>query len=181
MAVDRGEVRPTVEGFALGREEHRHRPAAVTGQDLDRLHVHVVDVGSLLAVYLHAHEVLVHECGGVRVLEGLPLHDVAPVAGGVPDGEEDWTVLGAGPRKGLFAPRVPVDGIVRVLQQIRAGFADQTIRCRHEAHRVSHDMCAQRGRTDLRPIFAMENAALTRSATPGQKFRSESDDIAHSA
>ena len=50
------EVRAAVERPAVGREEHRHRPAAAAGQRLHRLHVDRVDVGPFLAVDLHVHE-----------------------------------------------------------------------------------------------------------------------------
>ena len=39
------------------------------------------------------HEALVHQRGDLRVLEGLALHDVAPVAGGVADRDEQRPVL----------------------------------------------------------------------------------------
>ena len=57
------------------------------------------------------------------VLERLALHHVAPVAGGVADREQDRLVLRAGARERLLAPRVPVDRIVRVLEQVRARLA----------------------------------------------------------
>ena len=49
--VGAGEERP-----AVGRAEHRHRPAALAGHGLGRLHVDGVDVGPLLAVDLHVDE-----------------------------------------------------------------------------------------------------------------------------
>ncbi len=48
----RREVRPAEERLALGGEEDRHRPAALTRQGDDRVHVQRVDVGPLLAVDL---------------------------------------------------------------------------------------------------------------------------------
>ena len=62
----------------------------------DGVHVHGVQVGALTPVDLHVDEVLVHQGGGLVVLERLVLHDVAPVAGGVPDREQDRLVLVAG-------------------------------------------------------------------------------------
>ena len=113
-------VRPAEERLALGREEDRHRPAAVPGERDDRVHVERVDVGPLLAVDLDADEALVHQRGRLLVLERLVLHHVAPVAGRVADGEEDRLVLGAGLGERLVAPGVPVDRVVRVLEQVRA-------------------------------------------------------------
>ena len=51
-----GEVRAAVERPPVGREEHRHRPAAATGHGLDRVHVDGVDVRALLAVDLDVDE-----------------------------------------------------------------------------------------------------------------------------
>ena len=53
-----GEVRAAVERVAVGGQEHRHRPAAAAGHRLHRVHVHGVDVGSLLAVDLDVDEPL---------------------------------------------------------------------------------------------------------------------------
>ena len=116
----RREVRAAPERLAVRRHEHRHRPPAVARERDDRVHVDPVDVRTLLAVDLDADEVLVHERGRLVVLEGLVLHDVAPVAGRVADGQQDRLVLLARAREGLLAPRVPVDGVVRVLEEVRA-------------------------------------------------------------
>ena len=91
-AVVGREVGAAVEGPAVRGQEDAHRPAARTGDGLDRLHVDGVDVGSLLAVDLDAHEGGVEPVGDGRVLERLVGHDVAPVAGRVADGQEDRPV-----------------------------------------------------------------------------------------
>ena len=111
VAVAGREVGAAEERPAVGGEEHRHRPAAAAGHGLDRLHVDGVDVGTLLAVDLDDDEAGVELRGGLLVLEGLVRHDVAPVAGRVADRQEHRAVLGPGPREGLVAPRVPVDGL----------------------------------------------------------------------
>ena len=122
------EVGAAVEGHAVGVAEDRHRPAAVAGHRLHRLHVEGVDVGALLAVDLDVDEVLVHVGGGLGVLEGLVLHHVAPVAGGVADREQDRAVLVAGAGQRLLAPRVPVDRVVAVLKQVGAGLPRRAVR-----------------------------------------------------
>ena len=61
---------------------------------LHRAHIDAVDVGALLAVDLDADEEVVHQAGGLLVFERLALHHVAPVAGGVADGDEDGLVVG---------------------------------------------------------------------------------------
>ena len=121
------EVGAAIERHALGVEEDGHRPAAVAAHRLHRLHVDGVDVGPLLAIDLDADEVLVHVGGGLRVLEGLALHHVAPVAGGVADGEQDRPVLLTRPGQGLRAPGVPVDRVLAVLEEVRAGLLGEPV------------------------------------------------------
>ncbi len=87
------EVRAAEERLAGRGQEDRHRPAALAGQRDDRVHVDRVEVGPLFAVDLDADETLVHDACGEGVLEGLVLHHVAPVAGRVPDREQDRPVL----------------------------------------------------------------------------------------
>ena len=116
----RREVGAAEERLAVGREEHRHRPAALPRQRDDGVHVHRVDIGPLLAIDLHADEEVVHQPRGRLVLERLALHHVAPVAGGVADREQQRLVLRAGARERLVAPRQPVDRVARVLEEIRA-------------------------------------------------------------
>jgi hypothetical protein len=93
----------------------------VAGHRLHRLHVDGVDVRALLAVDLHVHEVLVHVRRGLVVLERLVRHDVAPVAGGVADRQQHRHPAPLGLLEGLRAPLPPVDRVVLVLEQVRAG------------------------------------------------------------
>ena len=114
------EVRAAPERTPIRGQEDGHRPTAVAGESDDRVHVEPVDVRPLLPVDFHRDEPLVHERRGLVVLEGLVLHDVAPVAGGVPDGEEDRLVLLARAFECLLTPRVPVDRVRGVLEEVRA-------------------------------------------------------------
>ena len=99
-----GEVGAGEERVAVGVEDARHRPAALAGHRRGRLHVDRVDVRPLLAVDLDADEVLVEVRRGRLVLERLVRHHVAPVAGGVPDREQDGHVAARGPRRTPPAP-----------------------------------------------------------------------------
>jgi hypothetical protein len=130
MALLGREVRARVEGNLLRGEEDVQRPAAMAGHGLARLHVDRVEVRALLAVELHAHVALVHERRGLLVLERLPLHHVAPVAGGVADGEEDRHVPLGRLGQGLLAPRLPVHRVVLVLEEVGGGFVRQAVRHR---------------------------------------------------
>jgi hypothetical protein len=128
VGVARREVGAGEERALIGRQEHRHRPAAVAAHGDRGCHVHTVEIGALFAVNLDAHEVLVHQGGDLLVLERLALHHVAPMAGRVADAQQDGLVLAGGARQGLFAPGIPGDRVVRVLQQVWAGLADQPVR-----------------------------------------------------
>ena len=124
-------VRPAVERLARRRQEHGHRPPAVAGHPDHRVHVDGVEIGPLLAVDLDVHEHPVHQLGGLRVLERLVRHDVAPVAGGVADREQDRPILGAGALERLLPPRVPLDRVLGVLEQVRAGLVGEPVHAPH--------------------------------------------------
>ena len=49
-------VRAAVERLQVGRQKHRHRPAAAAGHHLHRVHVDLIEVGPLLAIDLDADE-----------------------------------------------------------------------------------------------------------------------------
>ena len=121
------EVGAADERLALRRKEDGQRPAAVAGHRHHRVHVDPVHVGPLLAVDLDVDEALVHQRRGLRVLERLVRHHVAPVAGRVTDREQDRLVLCARTRERFLAPRVPVDRILGVLKQVRARLVCQAV------------------------------------------------------
>ena len=116
VAVARREISAGEEGPKVRGEKHAHRPAAVLGEELHRLHVDAVHVRPLLAVDLDADEALVEEARDLEIVERLLLHHVAPVAGRVADGEKHRLVRAPRGLECLLAPRAKVDRIVRVLQ-----------------------------------------------------------------
>ena len=62
------------------------------------------------------------------VFEAFLFHDVAPVAAGVADAEENGFVLGFRFVQSFLAPWIPVYWIVGVLEKIRAFFINESIR-----------------------------------------------------
>jgi hypothetical protein len=116
-----------VERFKIGGEKNRHGPAAAAGHAHHGGHVDPVDIGSLLPVDLDADEVLVQQLGGSGVGEGLPFHDLAPVAGRVSHRKEDRLVFRSGFGEGLLPPGIPVDRVFGVLQQVGTGFENQAV------------------------------------------------------
>ena len=127
-AVFRRKIGAAGEGFQFRGQENRHGPAAPAGRRLDEGHVGSVYVGALLAVHLDRDEAVVHQLCDGRVLEGFPLHDVAPVTGRITDRQEDGLVFLARLGEGFLAPRVPVDRVVRVLEQVGRFLVDQPVR-----------------------------------------------------
>ena len=97
------------------------------GHELDRGHVHAVDIGALFAVDFDADEMLIHEGGGGTVFKSLVLHNVAPVAGAVADADDDQFVLCSGLFPNGFRPWLPIHGVVGVLAEVGAAFVDEGI------------------------------------------------------
>ena len=118
--VVRREIGPAEKRPPIGRQESGQRPAALAGDGADGRLVARVHVGPLVAVHLHGNVELVDECGDFGVLVALAVNYVAPVAPHRADVQQDGFVLGARPRKGLFAPFVPVHGLMVRRPQIRA-------------------------------------------------------------
>ena len=105
MARLLGKISPAEKGRAVGRQEHGERPAARALRDhLVRKLIDLVEVRTLFAVHLDVDEQPVHHRGDGGVLERLVRHDMAPVAGGVADRQQDRPVLGARARA-LRRPR----------------------------------------------------------------------------
>ena len=129
VARRRRKVGAAEEGGQVVRgEEHRERPAAGAAREqLVRDLVDPVEVRALLAVHLDVDEVLVHHPRGGLVLERFVGHDVAPVARGVADGEEDRPALPPRAVEGFRPPRVPVHRIVRVLEEVGAGLGGEAV------------------------------------------------------
>src|SRR5579862_1088206 len=112
----------------VGRQENRHGPAAAPARKLNGRHVRLVHIGPLFPVDLDAHEGLVKDRCNIVPLEGLVLHNMAPVAARVADAEKDWLILGVSLRESLAPPGKPIHRIVLVLKQIGRRLARKAIR-----------------------------------------------------
>src|SRR5215510_2820913 len=116
IAVFRRKIRATVEGLLLRREEHREWPASLARQHLHDALVNVVEIRSLFAVHLDAHKVLIHDSRDALVLEGLVFHDMAPVARGVANREQERFVFSPRFLERFGSPRKPVYRVMGVLE-----------------------------------------------------------------
>ena len=140
----RRKVGASIKRLQIGSQEHRHRPAAATRQNLHGRHIDVVQVRPLLAIDLDVHEPLVQHLGDPRVLEAFVFHHVAPMASGVADGKENRLLFLAGPIQRLRSPGIPVHRIVSMLEQVGAGLVGESIR-----HGYSN-VCSWSGNCPLR-------------------------------
>ena len=118
VSVFRREIGAADEWFQIGCEPDAHRPAAAAGRCLDEGHVNAIDVGPFFTIDFDVHKVAVHDRGGRFIFERFVRHDVAPVTGGVTNREEDRFVFPAGFGERFFAPRIPINRIVRVLEKV---------------------------------------------------------------
>ena len=55
---------------------------------MEGCHVDTVHIGTLFAIDFDIDEVLVHKVSGCRVFKTFVGHDVAPVAGGIANGQK---------------------------------------------------------------------------------------------
>jgi hypothetical protein len=73
---------------------------------------------------------------------------MAPVAGAVANGEEDRLVLFLRPRNSFLTPRIPVNRIVGVLEEIGTGRVDQPVgiglRCLRDRWDSEKNACDRR-------------------------------------
>ena len=116
---DGREVGAAVKRLQGGGQEDRHGPATLAGHGGHGRHVQAVQVGTFLPVDLDADEMVVEQRGGGGILEGFVRHDVAPVAGGIADAQEDGFLFPDGFGVSFRAPRIPVDRVIGVLAQVR--------------------------------------------------------------
>ena len=122
-----GYIGPGKKGQLVRRHYYGERPAAAAGEGLAGLHINAVHIRALLPVHLYRDVVAVQQRSYLRVLKALPGHHMAPVAGGIADGEEYGLVLMAGPVESLLTPGQPVHGILGVLPEIGGLFLYQTV------------------------------------------------------
>jgi hypothetical protein len=90
-------------------------------------HVDVIDVRALFPINLDGNEMFVEESRHILIFKRLVLHHMTPVACGIPHREKNRLILAAGLLESLLSPRMPVHWIMRVLQEIRALFVNESI------------------------------------------------------
>ena len=91
------------------------------------LHIDLVEIGAFFPIDFDTDKMPIHERRNGLVLKRLPLHHVTPVTGGIPDREQDGTVLRFRCLQGFRPPGVPVDRVRGMLEEIGTGFVDESI------------------------------------------------------
>ena len=127
------EVSAGKEGFAFGGEKHIQGPTATPGHCLTHGHVDLVDIGTLFAIHLDGDETVVERCRYGVIFERLVCHDVAPMAGGIADGQKNRLILATRFVESRISPRIPVHRVVGMLQKIGALFLSKAIGHNHVA------------------------------------------------
>ncbi len=118
VAIFRRKISAADKRLERGGEPDVERPATAAGRGLDESHVNAIDIRAFFAVDLDVDEARVHEGRDFFVLKGFPFHHVAPVAGRIADREKDWFPFLARLGERFFAPRVPIDRVMRVLEKV---------------------------------------------------------------
>ena len=173
------EVGAAEERVAVGVEEDGHRPAAVAGHRLHGRHVDLVEVGPLLAVDLDVDEVLVHE--GRRSRGSRSTRAPSRGTSGRPSSRSRGR--SAGPRsraraERLRAPGIPVDRVVRVLEQVGAGLAGEAVGHRSQptlqrrrlfAALAKFEYLARHSASECRAVNTFSMRARSRRARSGDQ------------
>ena len=114
----RREVGSTVERLAVWSKKSRKGPAALSGKGADCDLITAVDIWTLVAVYFYRDVIFVNDLCDFGIVVGFAIHDVAPVTPHCTNVEQDGFVVSLGSCERLFAPFVPLDGLVHRRAQV---------------------------------------------------------------
>ena len=94
---------------------------------MQRAHIDPIQIRSFFAVEFDGDEIFVEEGGDFIIHERFAFHDVAPMAGGVADAEENRFIFLFRSIEGFLTPWVPIDWVMCVLQQVRGFFLSEPV------------------------------------------------------
>ena len=89
--------------------------------------INFIDIGALLPIDLDIDEEPIHERSRRLILEAFVRHHMAPMARGIADGEQNRLSGVACEVEGVIVPRVPINGVFSVLEEVRAGFVAEAV------------------------------------------------------
>lgn len=90
--------------FQLWCDKDVEWPASSACCSLDEVHILPVDIWSFFAINLDWDEILIEQLSYSRVVKGLVGHDMAPMAGGVPNADEEQSVGSTSELERLWCP-----------------------------------------------------------------------------
>ena len=121
------EISASIKRLFVRGQKHIQWPSTTSCNSLHRIHVYMIQIWPLLPVYFDVHKIFIHYFGSALILKTLPFHHVAPMARRIANTHQDWLVLRFCFLQCLLSPRVPIHGIVGVLQQVNTRFINQLI------------------------------------------------------
>ena len=152
-------------GLAVRGEKHRQRPAAgAPCQQRVRRLVDPVEVGPFLAVDLDVDKERIHHRRDVRILERLVRHHVAPMARRIADRQQDRLPFASRLGERRVVPRLPVNRVVGVLQQVGARRPGEAVR--HRRSRWAAPGQRRRRRTATRRAAVSPTPRTRRARSP---------------
>src|SRR4051812_15505989 len=119
LHVVRGKVGTAVKRAPIWREKTGQRPATLSSNGLHCDLIAAVDVRALVTVNFDRDETIVDNLRGLWIFVRLAIHHMTPVAPDGADVEQDGLVLPLGRLERLFAPFVPLNGLVHGRAQVR--------------------------------------------------------------
>src|SRR5579862_5070165 len=127
MCIVRRKISPSIKRPQIGQQKHAHRPPPLPRHNLQGRHVKLINIRTFLAINFDIDKPAVHLSRNRLILKRLPLHDVTPVTGAVPNRKKNRLVLRTRSLECFRSPWIPIDGIVRVLKEIGRGFSREAI------------------------------------------------------
>ena len=80
----------------------------------------MVQIGTLFAVNFDVDKMLIHESRGGFIFEAFPFHHMAPMTAGIANADQYKFVFTPCLFPGRLRPRVPIDGIIGMLEEVGA-------------------------------------------------------------
>jgi hypothetical protein len=82
-------------------------------------HINLVNVRTFFSIDLYSYVILIEKVSYLRIFKRFMGHDMAPMAGGIPDGKKNRLVFIVSFLESLVSPRIPVYRILCMLKKIR--------------------------------------------------------------
>ncbi len=119
ISVVRRKIGAAVKRLAVRSKKRGQRPSALAAHSAHGSLIPAVDIRPLIAIDLHRDEMFVHNRGNFRIIVGLAIHDVAPVAPHRANIEQHRLVLALRRAKGFLTPLMPMNRLVHRRSQVR--------------------------------------------------------------